>query len=388
MRDSPCDVLPEDDTLRTVGSVAHPRGYPRLIGGMPVYNEQVPHPTPDVIVRWALSRGVRFENEVHDCQRLVMVSASDSSFGPLVGLIPLRSAMLLTDAGFGPTGIAIATVYNWGDTAGAAQPYDTLKLGDGWNCLWLRRSTGGTWSAAITPDEPTACDDRNPPPAGAFELDVLRAHHASPMPHTARWGWDAHARQHTMGVKCGDAWCWIGSQDLFADTDVQLSGPAHTTIPGYFDEQHLAVPDPADPTRIVPGPYARITPSQEFYDLAVLQQDNPQDVTGSFYSGGSPVARIEIPNLNGPTPAPYAGRWGSSNRPVTLHMQSTGGPGLPLVSVFRAGGGNAPPRAPNRIQGVQHAAVGAVRWRWHDTAGTESIWNACGVRLTDCCDTE
>jgi hypothetical protein len=120
----------------------------------------------------------------------------------------------------------------------------------------------------------------------------------------------------------------------------------------------------------------------------MLQQNSQHDVTGPFYSAGGAVARIEIPNLIGPTPAPYATRWGTTNRPVRLHMQSTPGPGLPLMSVFRAAGGTAPPRAPGRIHGVQHAAIGAVRWRWHDTAGTESIWNACGVKLTDCCDTD
>lgn len=388
VRESPCDVLPEDDVLRTVGDVAHDRGYPRLIGGVLQYNDHAPHRTPDVIVRWALTRGVRFENEVHDCQRLVLIASGDSSFGPLAGILPLRTAMSYTDADFGTTGVAVATVYNWGDTAGAAQPYDTLRVSDGWNCLWLRRDAAGVWSAAMSPDEPKACSERSAPPGGAFVLDVQRLHHTAPMPHTARWGWEPHSGQHTMGVKCGPAWCWIGSRNLFAATDVQLTGPPQDSIPGYFDEQHLAIPDPADTTRFIPGPYARVSPTQEFYDLSMLQQNNPQDVTPPFYAAGGAVARIQIPKLIGPTPPPYAARWGASLRPVTLHMQSTAGTGHPLVAIFRAAGGAAPPRVPGRIHGVQHAAMGAVRWRWHDTAGTESLWSACGVKLTDCCDTE
>lgn len=383
VRASSCDVLPERDTVGIVGALAHPRGYPRVVGGMIQFDSLTPHETPAPQVIWALTQGNTFENEVHDCQRLVFVTAADSSFGPLVGVVPLDSAMILPDGAFS-SGRVVATVHNWGDTVGNAQPYDTLDIGDGWNCLWLRHDGSGRWSAAMTPDDSIPCFDRASPAASLYVLDVQRATHEDSIPKTARIGWDAVAAVHTIGVKCGDEWCWVGPPEIFEDDQVQLVGPAHTTIPGYFDEQHLAVPDSNG--GFVPGPYARVSPTAGYYRLARAQHATDADITGPFFAADSAVAVIEMPGFNDPTPPPYAELWGSSQRPVVLHLSRWG---TGFKSTFRNAASQDVTEFPSKLTvGVSHSAVGTVRWRWHDTAGTETIWSACGEKLTDCCDND
>lgn len=385
VRLSPCDVLPEFNVPATVGTIAHPNGYPRRAGEAIIYNVGHPEPTPDPVVVEGVTQGSSYENEVHDCQRLVRIAGADSSFGPLVGILPLDSAMALEDTAF-DDGVPVATVYNWGDFHGNALPYSPLSVGPGWNCLWLRRNSATSWSAAITPDAPDACFARTAPASGDYTLDVLRALHTDTIPRTARWGWDALTMVHHIGVKCGSAWCWVAPS--FGLDWVELSGPPHTTIPGYFDEQHLAVPEGTD--SITPGPYARVTPTDLFFAASLEQHRQPRiEIMRTFFQTDQPVAEIEIPGLSGATPAPYATRWGGTARPVTMTMgvNPVGNP-IPRSSFIRPDGSIGRTVNPRVINGVLHAAVGAVRWRWHDTVGTESIWSACGVNGTDCCDTE
>lgn len=381
---SSCDILPEVDSLDIVGTLAHRRGYPRLAGDSLEYNVAIPYETPDsLVIRW-FTQGETFENEVHDCQRLVFINGNDSTFGPLVGLLPLDGAMNLPDVGFDTGGVVIATVYNWGDVNGNAAPYDTLGIGDGWNCLWIRRSAG-QWKAAMTADDSVPCFQRPSPAPALYDLDVRRAVHADAPPKTARWGWNASADVHTIGVKCGEEWCWVGPPGLFANDVEQLEGPPYATIPGYFDEQHLAVWN-STKGELVPGPFARVGPTPGYYDVAHTQVASDQ--AAPFFANGNAVAKIEIPGLDGATPEPYATQWGSSARPVILHLQQTAATAQ-VVSTFRSENGDLLVSAhPRVIRGGLHSAVGTIRWRWHDTKGTETIWNACGVKLTDCCDTD
>lgn len=380
---SPCDILP--DTGEIVGQLAHDRGYPRWTGEAIVFDSATPQRTPDPFVVRALTGGTTYENEVHDCQRLVLIAGVDSSFGPLIGLLPLDQAMELADADF-TGGRAVGTVYNWGDTAGNAQPYDPLTIGHRWNCLWLRPDSQLSWRAALTADAPEACYERSPPAAAAYTLDVQRALHPDAIPKTARWGWHAVENVHIMGVKCGSAWCWVGPKDLWAADTIHLVGDAHTTIPGYFDEQHLAVPGGG---WIKPGPIGLLTPSQQLYYLAAAQRALPSvDLFGLATSVGLRFAKIELPGVQGPPPIPYDSIWGIRQTPVPRPMPVT----VTLrnqQSTFRdATGGVGRSVTVNPLAGGAHAAVGAVRWRWHDTVNTESIWSACGVKGTDCCDTQ
>lgn len=382
VRESSCDILPE--TGEIVGSLAHDRGYPRWTGQVIVFDSVSPHMTPDPLVVDALTAGTTYENEVHDCQRLVVERDGAVRFGPLVGILPLDPAMEFRDTDF-VGGKAIATVYNWGDFGGNPEEYQPLAIGDGWNCLWLRRDRD-SWRAAMTLDEPAPCLERPSPDSADYTLDVQRALHRDAMPKTARWGWNERHSVQLIGVKCGSAWCWIGPESLGMAESINLVGPPESTIPGYFDEQHLPVPGR---NGITPGPIGVVTPTPAFHRLAQLQLQNPLlNIIGARMLFGISVARIDIPGLLGPTPEPYASRWGSQQRPVTLGLRMQGFP-PGLRSTFRDVGNN-PVRTvvPTTLHNQAHASVGAVRWRWHDTSRTVSIWSGCGVRGQDCCDTQ
>lgn len=391
VENSPCDVLPESGPI--VGELAHSRGYPHWSKR---YNTLVWDSTsalhsPDSSVVWALTGGPTYENEVHDCQRLVMGVSPSLTFGPLVGVFPLDPAMTLEDADFS-TPQEVATVVNWGGFDQEVIEYDALGIRDGWNCLWLRSDNG--WRATVTrrDDVPCAVQDA---PSGSYNLDVLRVYHPE-LRNTARWGWSEARSSHLIGVKCGSAWCWVGPQAHWNDTTQHLAQDEPSPSEG--DEQHLAVPGAGG---IVPGPFARVVPSDELRSLARQQEqvpkDTPVDLIGPPFrtAAGLHVAQITIP---APTPKPYDEIWGpTSPLEVWLALRDT------LVTDDQSGvtatdtivgvtftdtnGGGERTTVGTRIPGMAHAAVGAVRWRWHDTSSTESIWSACGEEGTDCCDT-
>src|SRR5207245_9510779 len=75
-------------------------------------------------------------------------------------------------------------------------------------------------------------------------------------PPVARWDWDPAHHEQYIGIKCGVAWCEVGSQQ-FAPAPALTAGPSFDpvtgftattgsdhvyTIKGWYDEQQLAVP--------------------------------------------------------------------------------------------------------------------------------------------------
>lgn len=388
---SPCDILPDSGTI---GTQAHARGYPRWNGEEIVTDSTAPAQTPDPAVVRALTEGYSFENEVHDCQRLVVSENRQLRFGPLIGLLPLDGAMELSDSGLA-RGQALATVYNWGGLQDEPEAYGSLSIEDGWNCLWLRNTSSG-WRASVTAQpsgSSRACFDLAPPASdSAYTLDVLRVFHGDSIPKTARWDWDETMSTHLMGIKCGSAWCLIGPPDSWPTDSVQLTGVSASTAPGYIDEQHLPVSDGDGGMK--PGPIGRVTPTADFHQLASQQHGSDLDVLGPRFSGGLMVAHIDIPALppGTATPAPYDSVWGTRQRPVTLRLRTSiniaGSTVKNDTSTFFENGNETRRVSPVRLSGTAHAAVGAVRWRWHDTANTVSIWSACGEKGLDCCDTQ
>ena len=390
VRASPCDILPEYG--QRVGTLAHPRGYPRWNNeeNEMQYDSLNVALTPDSSVVYALRAGRTFENEVHDCQRLVVAEQEGLAFGALVGIFPLNFALRLPDIVFSVRPIPVATVYNWGDFNGQAEAYDPLGLQPEWNCLWLHRlnATGDQWRAAITNDVDRPCIYHERPTD--FPLDVLRLHHPSDMPETARWGWDDQSEVQLLGVKCGSAWCWVGPPSQWQDNARELSGDPHITVPGWFDEQHLDLPASAGPDPLVPGPIAIVTPSEGFYHAAGQQRGTHLDRMTGFFRQAPDVAHIEIPG-HSVAPPTYALKWGFRTLPVRVRMQvpPTGNNPWPNArsTYLRPDGNDGRSVAPTRISNAMHGALGSVRWRWHDTRSTVSLWSACGIGGKDCCDT-
>lgn len=378
---SPCDILPEEKVL---GTRAHRVGYPYWSPSDEEmqFDSTFPRRSPDGYVTYALTEGHTFENEVHDCQRLIVYDGGGTlSYGPLVALLPLDNAMNLPDPAFAHPR-AIATVYNWGGFDGEDIGYPRLDIAPGWNCLWLRESSG-TWEAAITTHNSQPCFQLQAPPDAAFDLEVQRTHVGQDNPETARWGWDPVDSSNIFGIKCGGAWCWIASPGFTAPAALAATSP--TSLPGYYDEQHLAIPDGNG--GVTPGPIARVQTSPEFLAAAMQQKNSTGDELSDDFLTGIAVATIDFPA--GVIPAPYD-KWGTK-LPLTLRLQTSdvdAPDGLPMmrVSYRDPNGVETPYRNIHPIRNESHAAMGAVRWRWHDTANTESTWSACGPRGKDCCD--
>lgn len=391
VRESPCDILPEYGSR--VGSLAHGQGYPRWNpADMEIQydsgNAEVAN-TPDPSVVHALTGGTTFENEVHDCQRLVLMEGGSAVFGPLVGIFPIDVSMHMPDAVFSIAPIPAATVYNWGDFDGQPERYARLGIEHEWNCLWLYNAGHDRWRAAITSDVAGPCLHHTQPTT--FPLDVLRLQHRSGTPRTARLGWDERSGVQLLGVKCGRAWCWVGPGGLWQDDARLLTGDAHTTVPGWFDEQHLDIPGTAGTDPVVPGPYAVVAPTQQFHDAAARQHGSVDDEMTRFFRERPVIAQIDLPGFRGTIPPTYATKWGSRELPVRLRIavpQSGSDPWPNAMSTFlRPDGRVGRSVAPIRVNGTAHAALGAVRWRWHDTDSTVSVWSPCGVGGKDCCDT-
>lgn len=426
---SPCDVRAETahkDSI--IGTLASRQGYPRLAVRIPwlweelVYEDTIRSEAgrqtlmvPDQRVVIALTGGTTYENEVHDCQRLVTSSGERLAFGPLVGLMPLDQAMdsAITDADF-TAGLPVATIFNWGDFVGDEVAYEPLGIKDGWSCLFLRQFGQDDWRAAVlvNPDDDTPCYRHEAPAdAAPYTLAVQRlTYPGAVMPPTARWGFDHGSNEHTMGVKCGSAWCTISRPDVVNGApvwtlpSVDLSGAdPRTSIPGYSDAQHLAVYVHGV---LEPGPWGEIAPASGFFQRAMSQiGDHQTDYFDADFKVGLAVADLM---LRDPHPiegfGPYQDKFGLYQGRSTLSIQTRGPlPDTPQrytaltasalltttgiqASYNDSNDNSVAARSVTYIPQTEHAATGAVRWRWHDTRGSESAWSCCNKMCEACCD--
>ena len=100
-------------------------GFPRVTFRC---DEELDVPANEIL---AVTGGDTFENEAHDCQRLIL---PNHTFGPLVGVFPLDGAM--SDDFDGGT---ILTLYNFDASGGDRDRYDFLNISHRpeaqWSCL-------------------------------------------------------------------------------------------------------------------------------------------------------------------------------------------------------------------------------------------------------------
>lgn len=224
--------------------------------------------------------------EVQDCQRLVERDPDDNlRFGPLAALFASDQLATQFDAPPGATG-------TFGDQRAAAQvysngPYSPLGIGKGSSCLYISkiiRPATGTTPATVAYTarmEPAFTDDAclsNPAGAEGRNLEVRVV---SPpgvtdedLPVAARWAGGGRMGDHYISLRCGNAWCEVGdpgfvsehtvlpelnwSEAGYPDSDLRDQAAARIrAIPGWFDQQHLAVRrvDPNTGKRtLVPSP--------------------------------------------------------------------------------------------------------------------------------------
>lgn len=361
---------------------------------------------PEVIDIIALTGGTTFEHEVHDCQRLI---DPNGNFGPLVGVFPLDQAMnpTGTESGWRP----IANLYNWGGPGGTDLSYEPLGIPRGFSCLWLHAE--GAFGPAVrmmAAIDSTAChqtDDgslRTGPDwqvhrEFAIQVSIHEDGLDAPYPATARWGWSDAADQHYIGVKCGPAWCSIGVEGFLPVDPQLLEGDYEHSIPGYYDEQHLAVEDANG--MLVPGPLGRIYPTGQHVN-AVLDglvhstADADAEQANPFRSGFI-AARMRVHRHSDGSFGGYDQKFFMEVDEDTAHVgifirirppqTETSGLGpiiqFDTMATFVSSDGGTERAALRHLHNRQHSATGTVRWRWHDH--DETAWVSCEE---GCCDVQ
>lgn len=182
--------------------------------------------------------------------------------------------------------------------------------------------------------------------------------------------------RHYIGIRCGEAWCSIGSSLPPVPERLPDDAP-YRAIPGWYDQQHLALP--AADGRLTPGPWATMYPDSAYWRRmhfgmqlrkAATEQEIRSDMSDST---GMVVAHMEfegpqsrMANYIEKYALDLVGEVGYST--VRLHGE------LPGAAVTFAGDGL---RVHNVrfVDGTSHSVRGAVRWRWWE--GDEKAWWGC-----------
>ena len=198
----------------------------------------------------------------------------------------------------------------------------------------------------------------------------------SEMPRTARWRWDDDSDLHYIGSKCGTSWCSIYSNATqLPPLQWTSDDRPRSVIPGWFDEQHLAVWSDGE---LRPGPFGRIDASQHLAsDTVDLDVDIPVHVADITFA--PPVTDLgpylEKFNLFGRDGGTFRSEiWLNRNQSTAFFRnRSIVGVGVEAASV-------------QYVQVSNHSAAGSNRWRWLDGEdGDEGAWIYC---IDGCCSVE
>ena len=357
-------------TPGTPGTIGHRMAFERLEATVLASRcDELPLP-PDAAE--AVTGSTRPDNEVHDCQRLVIPAAAGPTFGPLVGAYPLRSAMSIgDDAAFPAQGRAIATIFIWGTSPPYenVQHYLHLRIVRGWNCLFVRPTANAAeWDATIVALD-RSCEGA-PPPTGGWNLRAFRQPgDTATIPPTARWG--IASSRHHLGIRCGPAWCTIGPPGT---RPVPPGDTARNLHPGWYDVQTLAVERGTGP--MAPGPQAYIYPTDTLLALRGVTDDATLD---AIYRSGLDVATIEV---HGPRSArgAYQEKFNLSDEQNVGRSTVWIRIGADTLAIFRNGQDQDTARL-IYLPSTKHGAAGAVRWRWREN--DETAWISCKA---GCCD--
>lgn len=312
------------------------------------------------------------ENEVMDCQRLVLGSGAEATFGPLVGLFPMEATLGLARSAFA-TAQPAASVYSWGGDATAGYPDEDHGLGiaPGAACLWLRNEGDAPdgWRGAIVAGSP--CGGAAAPPDSAFTQPAFERTYpgatAADYPRTARWEWDLNASAQFIGMKCGDAWCAVmpagagrpRTEPLVADDLPELQ-----VVPGWSDAQWLAVYDSAT-ARARPGPWGSLVAYRG------LAKDSVEWAEGIF------AAHVTLSGSPGEAGHRRFAEWFylEPYRGVTLGELILRFPGQYDEAWWQPAPMKRRQAKEMRYAPAQPHQGGTVRWRWQPAG--ERVWTFC-----------
>jgi hypothetical protein len=151
-----------------------------------------------------------------------------------------------------------------------------------------------------------------------------------------------------------------------------MEGPYREVIPGWFDTQLLAIPNAAGD--LVPGPLGTIKPVGMLDELPPYAWESPTEVARIEIRGDSAEVGHYQDKLNVELTDQHRGFFvGYVSVQFDFAMNSWSGTFLGDNGL----GSSRPDKPSPRVAYLDfnHAAAGAVRWRWSDQ--DEEIWVYC-----------
>jgi hypothetical protein len=317
--------------------------------------------------------------QYHDQQRL---SKGNEPYGPVAMVFALDHVVSREhnhfDAGYRNVAVAyVKTSDSPGNSLTAT--YRNLGLRDSITCIYLRHrhQTGRKdwWEAATAPPQGDEC-------TGTTEVS-LDVRHIEPYsdpaayPPVARFV-ESHGRRPMIGIRCATGWCFIGANrfaDILPPIHAGLPGAGlgrEWTVPGWFDEQHLAV---KDGNRLHPRFRLSIVPTE---DLANADEAAYARPSGVHVATIIVPPHVTIPPQYARTDTGYGLRPGA-NRVYIFKIAENDWRAHIVNSSFPQG---TPHRRVKRRDHshFDYAVPPTARWRWVDT--DEEIWVACAA---GCC---
>ncbi|HEX6643238.1 MAG TPA: hypothetical protein VF037_01090 [Gemmatimonadales bacterium] len=377
----------------------------------------VPHVVTDIPIAPSIDEIPEF----HDCQRLVRTGTPE--YGPLVGVFASERidslfgtfrpdgapADLRAIAVLNRTRPAAAQLFNYDD-----EPYEPLGIHRQFSCLYLMQpeESGGRWRAFMLDAkwDDNRCKEPLGDPAKATELPVavhdIRTSGGEPLigkaiPPVARFDMDVTGRQ-TIGIKCGVAWCSVGtdrprpSEGAAAAALIASAWPADvpadpagvrrvTLVPGWHDEQTLALALPASAVGLAPrGPRAVFYPDPAIGGLNEPSAFDEWRTVGYVIAHGPVLRYAEKFNLapGAVTRLDMLYRGTGAAAPEGLGACSASAGGTWWMRITRAGAEPIYRCVTAREHPSAATLPGTARWRWQ--LEDETTWVRCPL---GCCST-
>jgi hypothetical protein len=339
-------------------------------------------------------------------------SSAARSSPPGSSLTPTTGSTATTaKAGSGsPFGLAAALIVNLGDR----YKVDDFDIRPGYSCLYLWRAGNAKWKAIIlpVPDEKVCIQPLGIDSVGTnVGLKVVEDHGGgndpAEYPPVARWDYDPVSKQQYIGIKCGAAWCEIGSKNFKPNAPYTAMTERVGRIKGWFDEQYLAITKtgtggatPPLPSRLkgtlIPHPelgeYDSATFKNQWPVVAYVALDG--DAQGlAYYKTKLNLERAPVGNLN--TLNEIAICMGT--KALCLPAGSTSKctvdgsePGDKVLWWTRITAATSRDVIYKCVRREDHSVIqppihipGTARWRW--LLNDETSWTRC---IEGCCETD
>ena len=348
------------------------------------------------------TEGVPAIHEFHDCQRLI----EGVEYRSLIGVFAHDNVRAFDRWEDFKNGRLAAVIVNFGGKR--FQPYSSLGIVPGMNCLVLKADTIDSWRAVVVaaPGNTVAggritgygtCSDslswaRAIPEGTQLTVktqkgvDLLGRPIAPPV---ARWDWDPVRRRNYIGVKCdAETWCEIGPEGFDVSTPLSMIDPTtraiRPIIKGYYDQQFLADAAGQRPSTVFgtirPGEHEKHagqidTTTSEWYHVAhMVFREEGTAPSADFVRYVRRFANKDVPSM---LPNPHSD---TSSYYLQPNQAASS-----LTDNYR-GRLKARVLAPDAVVFRTHAHLEGVpptvRWRWD--IRDELTWVACPAE--GCCE--